>query len=109
MGMDDLRVWVWVWLKAVQPIKEFHPHIHSDLLVGLHCITPIRPSFLHIWVILEREVPLLKRGGVVEEKLRSAFEHIWNIVLAEILVKWARDIGEHDGNVVGERFGEDSG
>ena len=65
--------------------------------------------FPRIWIIFEFEVLLLQRDGVVEEELRSVFENLGDCILREVPMKRARDIGEHEGNVVGQCFGEHSG
>ena len=44
---------------------------------------------------------------VVNLELRSAFENQWDGVLAKVPAKGVCDIGEHEGNVVGQRFRED--
>jgi len=59
--------------------------------------------------VLELEVLLLERDGVVEEELRCIFENRWDSVLGEIQREAARAIREQEGNVVGQAFGEESG
>jgi hypothetical protein len=54
-------------------------------------------------------VLLLQRGGVVEEELWSVFENIGESIPGEVPMKRACDIGEHEGNVVGQGFGKDGG
>ena len=44
------------------------------LLAELNRVAQVGPSFLHVWILLELEVLLLKRDGVVEEELRSTLE-----------------------------------
>jgi hypothetical protein len=53
------------------------------------------------------QVLLLKRDGVVEEELWSAFERAWDSVLGEVPREGSLDIGEHKSNVVNQRFWED--
>ena len=60
-------------------------------------------------VTLSLEVLLLKRNGVVEKEVRSVFETLWECSGREILKERVRDIGEKEGNVVGQLSGEDSG
>jgi len=55
------------------------------------------------------EEPPLKRDGVIEEELRCPFENLWDCIPGEVPIKWARYVGEHKGNVVGQGFGEDGG
>ena len=63
-------------------------------------------DIIHIWIILElRELPL-ECYRVINPELRSAFENHWDGVLAEVPAKGVRDIGEHEGNVVRQRFRE---
>lgn len=64
---------------------------------------------LYIRVILSLEVLLLERNGVVEKEVRSFFEGTRDSVRRKVLVEWARDIGENEGNVVGRLLGEDGG
>ena len=97
------------WPKAAQPIKEFNQHFQSVLLAILHRIAQSDPLLLHIWVILELEVPPLERNRVVELELRGAFEDLRDGVQAEIPRKRGHDIGEHEGDVVGQNCGEDGG
>ena len=75
--------------------------------VSLHCVAAVLASLLYISLILELEVLLLERNGVVEEELRSVFESIRDGVLGEILVERTRGICEHEGNVFGRVLGED--
>ena len=49
----------------------------------------------------------MERYGVVEEELRGLFEDIWNSISGEVPMERARDISEHECNVVGQGFGED--
>ena len=49
----------------------------------------------------------MERDGVVEKELRSTFESIWNSISGEVPMEGARDIGEHERNVVGQGVGED--
>ena len=51
----------------------------------------------------------LKRDGVVEKELRSVSKCLGDSMLGEIQVYQARDIGEHEGNVVGCGLGDDGG
>ena len=51
----------------------------------------------------------LERDGVVEKELWCVFKHLWDGVLGEIQVYHARDIGEHESNVVRLGLGDDGG
>ena len=96
-----------LWFKAVQPVKKIDSHFQSVLFGRFHRIAQVRPSFLHVWIFLELVVLPLERDGVVEEELRSALEFARNCFQGEVPMDWARDIGEHECNVVGQGFGED--
>ena len=48
----------------------------------------------------------LKRNGVVEKELWSVFEYLGDSTLGKIQVHQARDIGEHESDVVGWGLGE---
>jgi hypothetical protein len=98
-----------MWPETIQPVKESHQHFQSILLGVSHRVVPIRPSFLHIRAILELKVLLLERDGVVEKEQRNVFEYLGYRILGEIPIERARDVGEHDGNVVGWGAGEDFG
>ena len=98
-----------MWFKTVQPVKEIHDHFQSVLLSGLHRLTQLGPLVVHIWAIFELGILLLQRDGVVEEELRSVFENIREIIPGETPIVGARDIGEHEGGVAGQGFGEDGG
>ena len=65
--------------------------------------------FPHIRVVLELEVLLLECNGVVEEKLGRFLERPWEGVLGKVPSEGTRDIGENEGNIVSEGFGEDGG
>ena len=106
-GRDNLRRWL--LFKAVQPVKKIHQHFQSILLVSLQHFARICASLLCIRVILNFEVLLLERNGVVEKEVRSAFENIRDGVPGEVLIERARDIGENEGNIVGRVSGEDGG
>ena len=82
-------------LKAVQPVKEFHQHSQRFELLLQHHLARIRSPFICDRAILELQVLPLKRDGVIEEEPRGWFEN----VRGEIIVKRARDIGEHEGNI----------
>jgi len=96
----------WLWLQAVQPVKEFNQHPQSLFLTLLH-------RFAHLFVrfrtTIEVEEITLERDGVVEEKPRSRFEHVWYSLRGEVQRQRTRDVGEHEGNVARQRFGEDGG
>ena len=96
-----------MWLEAVQPVEEIYEHAQSLQLGGLHRSTKVCPSFFHTLVIHEPIVLPLERDGVVEKELWGVFKHLWNSMLGEIQVYHARDIGEHESNVVGWGLGED--
>ena len=49
------------------------------------------------------------RDGIVEKEHWRAFEHSWDIFLKEVLKDGTLDIGEHEGNVIDQSFGEDGG
>ena len=51
----------------------------------------------------------MKRDGVVEAELRRVFEHLRDSVPAEVPMKWTRYVGEHEGNIVCQCFGEHGG
>ena len=57
--------------------------------------------FLHIRSVLELEVFLLVRDRVIEEELGSVFEYPWDHVLGEVPSEGTRDIGEHEGDIIG--------
>ena len=79
------------------------------LLAGLHRVAQVRPSFLHVWVILEPEVLLLERDGVVEEELRGASEVVGDRFQGDVPMEGVQDIGEHEGNVGAQGFREHGG
>ena len=64
---------------------------------------------LYISVILELEVPPLERDRVVELEPRGTFENLRDGVQAEVPRKGGWDIGEYEGDVVGQNCGEDGG
>ena len=98
-----------LWFDTIQPVKEIHHHFQSVLFSGLHCIPQISPSFLRIWVIPELKVLLLERDGVIEEEMRRLSETVWKSISGEVPVKGAQDIGEYEGNVMGQGLGKDGG
>ena len=98
-----------LWFKAVQPVKEIHEHIQSFLLGGLHRSAKSIPSFLHTWIIHKLKVFPLERDRIVEEKVWSISKNVGDGLLGEVPVETTRDIGEHEGNVVDQRLGEDGG
>ena len=51
----------------------------------------------------------LQRDGVVDEELRSGFENIWESIPGEVAAKRVRDVGEEEGSVSGQGFGDDGG
>ena len=115
-GLNSLRQVIevdnllrWLWLHAVQPVKEFNQHLQSLLLTLLHAFAPIRYQFLLFRTALEAEEPPLERDGIGEEKLRSTAEPGWDSLLGEGPRQGPGDVGEHEGNVVRQRFGEDGG
>jgi len=55
-------------------------------------------------VIPELEVLLLERDGVIEEEMRSPSETVREGIRREVPVEGAQDIGEHEGNVMGQGF-----
>ena len=69
----------------------------------------MRYPILPLYVVLELEVLPLERNGVIQEEVGSIFEAIWESIPGEVLVERARDIGEHEGKVVGQGRGEDGG
>jgi hypothetical protein len=62
-----------------------------------------------MWVILVLKILLLERDGVVEEELRSVFETIRDCISGEVPMEGAQDIGEHEGNIMGQGLWEDGG
>jgi len=95
-----------LWLEADQPVKEMHQHIQGLLLAHLYHFAHF---FMLTRIILKLEVPPLECYGVVEEKLRSAFQRLRDGVLGEVPREGARDIGKHEGNVFGHGIREDGG
>ena len=73
-----------VWPNAVQPEKKIPHDFYGVPFLSLHHSTQKCPSLFHIWVILALEVLPLERDGVVEEELRSTFEHIWEVILGDV-------------------------
>ncbi len=63
----------------------------------------------HLWVILELSVLVLEGERVVDLELPSILEYARDGVLAEVPSKGVRNVGEHEGNVVGQCTGEDLG
>ena len=51
----------------------------------------------------------MEPDGIVDLQLWCVFESSWDRVLAKVQREGGRDIGEHEGDVVGEWFGEDGG
>jgi hypothetical protein len=51
----------------------------------------------------------MKRDGIVEEGLWSAFENIWEGILGEVRVERARNIGVYKGSIIGRGFRGDGG
>ena len=80
-------------------------HLQGLLLAFPHSVEPIP---LHSPPTLETDVPSLERDGVVEVKPRGIPEHLWDTCWGEVKRKRTRDVCEDEGNVVGQRFGEDS-
>ena len=68
--------------KAVQPVKEIYQHFQNVLLVHFHHF----PLFLHHWIALEPEKPLLGRDRVFEEELKSAFENTSDNIVGEVRI-----------------------
>jgi len=50
-----------------------------------------------------------QRDRVVEEELRSVLENLWESIPGKIPVEGVRDVGEHEGSVSGQGFGDDGG
>jgi len=65
--------------------------------------------FLVFRTTLEAEELPLERDGVVEEKVTSTAKLGWDSLLGEVPRQGTRDVGEHEGNVIRQRFGEDGG
>jgi hypothetical protein len=105
--VDDLRRRLWP--QAIQPVEEFHQHFQSPLLAVLHCPAHNRLYFFLIRIIYKTEVLLLQRDGVVEEEQFGVFEHDWDSVCGEVPREGTCDVGEHEGNVLGQGFREDGG
>ena len=99
-----------VSLMAAQPVEEIDQHFQSLSLTGLDLFTHVCDiSVRRLRVILELEVLPLERHGVVDPELRSALEHLRECVLAEVPGQGARDVGEHEGSIVGQGVGKDVG
>ena len=81
--------------------RRWNTNFQSVLLIGHHRIAQICPLFLHTWFLLDLKVLLLERESVAEEELSCLFEHVWDNIMGEIPIGGARDISEHDANVVG--------
>ena len=64
---------------------------------------------LQVWVVLEIEVLPLEHDRVVEVELRSSFEDFWETIHRKVHVARVRNIGEHEGNIVGCGLGSDRG
>jgi hypothetical protein len=97
-----------LWLEAVQPVKEFHQHFQSILLVGLHLSMHLRPPVPNIWFVLDAEVLPLESDRIIEGELRSTFENIRDGIPREVQMEEVRHIGENEGNVTGQ-VGKDAG
>ena len=69
----------------------------------------MRPFYLLTQVTLKIEVFLLKSDGVVEEEHISVSEDVWDSIYVEVPREGTWDISEHEGNVICQGFGEDSG
>ena len=95
------------WLKALQPNEEVPKHFQSVLFAGLHRFAKYVCLAHRIRGILELKIPPVERDGVVEEELRGVPETLWECIAREILKEQVRGVGEEDGNVVGQGFGED--
>jgi len=52
---------------------------------------------------------LLEGDGIVEKEVGSAFENIRDGILGEVPMEGAQYIGEHEGDVAGQRFREQIG
>ena len=51
----------------------------------------------------------MQRDGIVEEELRSVLQNNRETVPGEVPMEGVRDIGEHEGGVADQGFGEDGG
>ena len=60
-------------------------------------------------MVCELEVLLMECDGVVEEKLRSVLEHIWDSIPGKVPMEGGQDIGEYECDITSQGFGEDSG
>ena len=100
-------------MKAVLLAKDLGTQASPMHLLGdfhyFHCVAQIGPFFFHIWDVFELGVFPLQRDGIVEEELRSVLQYNWKTVPGEVPMEGARDIGEHEGGVAGQGFGEDGG
>ena len=47
--------------------------------------------------------------GLLRENRAAWLEHLWDSLLREVPRQGTRDVGEHEGNVVRQRFREDGG
>jgi len=117
-GLDILRYFIEadnlhcrLRLEAVQPVKELYHHFQSFLLASHHMFPYICLQVLPTLITFgyELDVLLLERDGVVEMELRSAFKHWWHSILGEVRSEGIQDVGKHEGNIVGQGFGEDGG
>ena len=95
-------------IKTVQPVKNIYEHFQRGLLAGLHLFPKLCHLTRHI-SILKLEVFPLETNGVIEEEPRGVVEYLWEIINGEVPMEGARDVGEHEGDVAGQGFGEDGG
>jgi len=89
LGIERDDLCHWLWLKAVQPVKEIDEYSQCILLFHLHRVAKTCPSPFHIGVIFESEVPLLERDGVAEEELWAAVEDVGDGTPGEVEMKRA--------------------
>lgn len=55
------------------------------------------------------DILLLERKGVVDLESRCILETSRDSIVTKVAAKGAPNVGEHEGNVLGEVFGEDGG
>ena len=92
-------------LKASQPVKEIHQHFQSFVLAGFHLLAHLRLPLLPLRIIFELEVIFLERDGVVDPEFTNVFETTRESIVAKIPRKGARNIREHEGDLVGKGIG----
>ena len=88
-----------LWLEAVQPVEELHKHFQRSLLQNLYHLPRIRMT-------LE---PIAENDRVFKKEHRSVLERLRAHFLGEVPKEGTLSIGEHEGNILDESFGEEGG